>query len=82
MRYKMVVFDVDDTLTRINHPIELEVSKRLRDLERKGIKIVFASGKNISYLLGFARGVGVKGSFIIGENGCVLFDTSKSEETR
>ena len=70
----VIVFDVDGTIVDVGRPINTKVSKRLRKLERRGHKIVLASGKNISYLQGFVRGIGIRGSYFIGENGCVVFD--------
>jgi len=40
MSFKLAVFDVDGTLAEIHRPTKLEVSKKLRDLEKLGAKIV------------------------------------------
>jgi HAD superfamily hydrolase (TIGR01484 family) len=79
MSFKLAVFDVDGTLAEIHRPAKLDVSRKLRDLEKLGAKIVLASGKNVSYLLGFARGIGVKPVFVIAESGCLVFDVEKAE---
>jgi HAD superfamily hydrolase (TIGR01484 family) len=79
MSFKLAVFDVDGTLAEIHRPAKLEVSRKLRDLEKLGAKIVLASGKNVSYLLGFARGIGVEPVFVIAESGCLVFDVKKAE---
>ena len=78
MSFKLAVFDVDGTLAEIHRPAKLEVSRKLRDLEKLGAKIVLASGKNVSYLLGFARGIGVEPVFVIAESGCLVFDVKKA----
>jgi len=82
MTLRLAVFDLDGTLAKVGQPAKLEVSRKLRKLERLGIKIVFASGKNVSYLRGFARGIGVNPVFIIAENGCLVFDVEKIEEKK
>jgi HAD superfamily hydrolase (TIGR01484 family) len=79
MSFKLIVFDVDGTLAEIHQPTKLEVSKKLRDLEKLGAKIVLTSGKNVSYLLGFARGIGVRPVFVIAESGCLVFYFKKAE---
>ena len=73
MRSKLAVFDIDGTLAEIQQPTKLEASKKLRDSEKLGAKIVLMSGKNVSYLLGFARGIGVRPVFVIVESGCLVF---------
>ncbi|MCW4020041.1 MAG: HAD-IIB family hydrolase, partial [Candidatus Bathyarchaeota archaeon] len=82
MVFRLVVFDVDGTLVEGNEPAQAEVAERLKRLERRGVMLALASGKPLSYLLGFARGIGIKISFVIAENGCVIFDTAKREERR
>jgi hydroxymethylpyrimidine pyrophosphatase-like HAD family hydrolase len=47
MRSKLAVFDIDGTLAEIQQPTKLEASKKLRDSEKLGAKIVLTSGKNV-----------------------------------
>lgn len=70
----MIVFDVDDTIAQAWNPVPKDICNELISLEEKGIKIAFASGKNASYLMGLARGIGIKNPLAIGENGCVLMN--------
>jgi hydroxymethylpyrimidine pyrophosphatase-like HAD family hydrolase len=79
MSFKLAVFDVDGTLAGIHQPTNLEVSKKLRNLEKLGAKIVLASRKNVSYLLGFARGIGARPVFVIAESGFLVFYVKKAE---
>lgn len=80
MGCRLIVFDVDGTLVEIGQPVRADVAEKLQNLENRGIQIALASGKNLSYLLGLARGMGIKSALVIGENGCVVFDPSNMEE--
>lgn len=82
MIYKLIVIDVDGTIAEPNKPVELEVAIKLQDLERKGLRLVFASGKSSWYLSGLARGLGIKHPLVVGENGCVIFDPLELKEIK
>ncbi|MFX1295306.1 MAG: HAD-IIB family hydrolase [Promethearchaeota archaeon] len=73
----MIVFDIDGTIAEAGEPVEYSVAEKIRNLEQKNIQIVLASGKNNSYLTGFARGIGLRNLFIIAENGCVISKPSE-----
>jgi len=82
MTLKLLVFDVDGTIAAPGKPVAEEVAGKLRRLEERGGRVTFASGKNIAYLTGLARGVGLKAPLLIGENGCVIFDPLTMKEIR
>ena len=68
----LFVFDIDGTLVPYGKPISRSVSECLCKLEGMGHTICFASGKPYSYIAGLARGVGLNGTYAIGENGGVM----------
>ncbi len=75
MKCKMIVFDIDGTLAPYDEPISVHTAEMLHSLRDKGIKITIASGKNISYVMGFMRGIGLPLDAGIGENGAVFYYT-------
>jgi len=77
---RLLVFDVDGTLTGPGEPVRRGVAEKLRGLEACGFRIALASGKNASYLFGISRGMGLKRPLIIGENGCVIFDPVEKKD--
>ena len=82
-KLRLVVFDVDGTLAEHGKPLERKVVEKIRFLEEKkdtNIKICLASGKNISYLLGLARGIGLEKPLVIGENGCIFLDAERMND--
>jgi hydroxymethylpyrimidine pyrophosphatase-like HAD family hydrolase len=78
MQYKMIVFDVDGTIADFGAPVTLKTIKAINTLNDHHIRIIFASGKNISYIMGLSRGIGLPLEAGIGENGAVYFYTDKS----
>jgi HAD superfamily hydrolase (TIGR01484 family) len=77
---KLLAFDIDGTLSEHGRPIPGSVSQRLRDLEEQGIPLAFVSGKPTFYLAGLVRGMGLDHPILIGENGCVIFDSKTLQE--
>ena len=71
-RFKLIVFDVDGTLSTGQHAIPNRVSQKLCDYEASGIKVCLASGKDHYYLTALSRGMGLKNVWIIAENGAVF----------
>jgi HAD superfamily hydrolase (TIGR01484 family) len=71
---KLAVFDIDNTLAKINKPLSQNVAEKLRKLQNVGIKVALISGKPASYIRGFARGAGLRDVLIAGENGGVVFN--------
>jgi HAD superfamily hydrolase (TIGR01484 family) len=82
MDIKLVALDVDGTIAEPSEPVKKEIAEKLQNLEDRGVRIVLASGKNLSYLSGLARGMGIKNPLVIAENGCVIFDPVKLKEIR
>jgi len=82
MKVKLTVFDIDGTLAPTEKCIPETVSRRLRILEDKGLKIVLISGRTASYLAGLARGMGIRKPLVAGENGGVIFDPVNFWERR
>ena len=82
MNYELIIFDVDGVIAEVGKPVERTTAELLVNLEKKGLRIAFASGKNISYLLGLARGIGLSKPLVIGENGCVIFDSITLREIK
>lgn len=48
MKYKLVALDLDGTLLRSNHTISEYSKETLRKLDKKGIKVVIATGRSYS----------------------------------
>ena len=69
--YKLIVFDLDDTLAPSGKRADSGVTEKLRKFEQRGIVTAIASGKSTFYLCGFARAAGLYDSVLIGENGAV-----------
>lgn len=69
---KLIVFDLDNTLAEHGKGIVATDIEKIKKLEAKGIKIAICSGKPVHYLSGFMRQVGLKKTYLLGENGAVL----------
>jgi len=67
MTLKLLVFDVDGTIAAPGKPVAEEVAGKLRRLEERGAELRSPREKNIAYLTGLARGVGLKAPLLIGE---------------
>jgi len=78
-RIKYIVFDLDGVLAPIGGPITDKTRNELKKIQ-KMVKIIIASGKNIDYLMGFSRGLGIKPIALIGENGARIFICRGSKE--
>lgn len=74
---KLIIFDVDGTLTTGESPVEIEVLCDLSIIDKSGVNICIASGKDWRYLLGFVRGAGLSNPTIIAENGGVIIHKGK-----
>jgi len=80
MTFRLIVFDIDGTLIPFGKMMSRNVSAIIRYFEKQGVRIALSSGKNISYLEGIARDIGIKKPIIIAENGCVIVDIAESKE--
>jgi len=78
-KIKYVIFDLDGVLAPIGKPVSDKTRKELKKIE-KNANIVIASGKNLDYLMGFSRYLGIHPIALIGENGATIFFYSGSKE--
>lgn len=78
-KIKYVIFDLDGVLAPIGKPVSDKTRKELKKIE-KNANIVIASGKNLDYLMGFSRSLGIHPIALIGENGATIFFYSGSKE--
>ena len=70
--YRLIVFDLDNTLCPMGEGMTAESVALMRRLEDSGARIAIASGKPTYYLCGFARQIGLKAPVFVGENGAVI----------
>lgn len=66
--YKLVIFDLDETLAPTGYGISPENLEILKKISSK-TQVAVASGKPVYYLCGFMRQVGIRDCIFIGENG-------------
>jgi len=76
--YKALVFDVDGTLTSKDKIIYLPLLEHLKAIDKKGFKIIFATG-NVLPIIYFLHVYLSLNSTIIAENGGVIFHQGKIE---
>ena len=69
---RLIAFDLDDTIAKLNRPASRRTVEELLDFERKGVRIALLSGKPASYLSGFVRQMGLVDPIISGENGVTV----------
>jgi HAD superfamily hydrolase (TIGR01484 family) len=81
-RPRLLALDVDGVLSAVGCPIDPEIAALVREIESRDVKIVLASGKPAYYLVGLARGLGIRSPMVIGENGCVIFYHAQMHEIR
>lgn len=70
--YKLIVFDLDNTLCPTGMGMTQENMALMRALEERGAHIAIASGKPTYYLCGFARQIGLRNPAFVGENGAAI----------
>ena len=70
--FKLIAFDLDNTLAAVGKPVTPGDLALLRQLEDGGARIAICSGKPTYYLCGFARQLGLKAPILVGENGGVI----------
>lgn len=70
---RLIAFDIDGTLAKINTPIPPERAGFLRELKREGLHITLISGKPTAYICGLARQVGLTDIIASGENGAEVY---------
>lgn len=81
MTYKILVLDIDGTLTNSEKKISEKTKKALLSIQERGHKIVLASGRPTSGILPFAKELEMDkyGGYILAFNGAKIIDC-KSEE--
>ena len=70
--FKLIAFDLDNTLAGVGKPVTAGDVELLKKLEASGARIAICSGKPTYYLCGFARQLGLKAPILVGENGGVI----------
>jgi len=70
---KMLICDIDGTLTRQDYSIHPDIPAALRRLEEIGIPVALATGNVRPVAWGIARQLGVSGP-LVSENGGVIWD--------
>ncbi len=70
--YRLVAFDLDNTLANVGKAVTPDNLELLRSLEQRGVRIALCSGKPTYYLCGFARQLGLERPILVGENGGVI----------
>lgn len=82
MNYKMIVLDLDDTLLQNNGTISKHTKEKLNKAQRKGVKVVLASGRPTYAIEKIANELELEknGGFIISYNGARIIDCSTKKE--
>jgi len=70
--YKLIAFDLDNTLAAVGKAVLPGDVELLRRLEDSGAAVALCSGKPTYYLCGFARQLGLQRPILVGENGGVI----------
>jgi len=73
-KIKMVVTDVDDTLT-YNWILSCKAVEAVRKLESVGIKVTLVTSNSAAFIATFAKYLGISG-YVIAEGGAVILDTN------
>lgn len=71
--YKLICFDVDNTIAPINGPVKASTIEKIRHIIKNGVQVVFISGKPASYLAGMVRQMGIEDVILAGGNGEMLY---------
>ena len=82
MDYKLLVLDLDGTLTNSKKEITPATLEGLIDIQEKGVKVVLASGRPVYGILPLAEQLHLAdyGSYILGFNGGRIIDCRTKEE--
>lgn len=81
MEYKMIVLDLDGTLTNSKKEISAPTLEALIDIQKKGYKVVLASGRPTAGIVPLARQLhlGDYGSYILAFNGGKIINCQSGE---
>lgn len=82
--FKAVVMDMDGTLLNEHNQISDKTRNYLIDLEKQGVKLVLASGRSYTRLLGYADQLEMPshGGYLIEIDGVALYDLANQERTK
>lgn len=72
---RLVAFDIDGTLLDLDHPVATATAASLRELQMRGLEIVFVSSRPIASLVLLARAIGVD-AHLIAYNGALARSAS------
>ena len=80
-QYKMLVLDLDDTLLRDDHSISSRNKELLAEAQRKGVKVVLASGRPTQAMMQYAEELQLArfDSYLISFNGAVVTSLKNNE---
>jgi len=76
---RVVVTDVDGTLTDVDRRLDPQAVEVVRDLERRGIPVALATGNVLPIALGLSRSLGLSGP-IVAENGGLIYHRNAQGE--
>ena len=81
MNYQMLVLDIDGTLTNSQKEISTKTKDALLDLQKRGIKLVLASGRPTAGMLKYAETLQLKefGNYILSYNGARITNLETGE---
>jgi len=77
-KIKLLATDLDGTLAEFEKPPLPKTLEKLKELQQNDIQIVISSGKNLQYLQGFAHACGLCNTFLVAENGGIIYYLSTS----
>lgn len=76
MDYKLIALDLDDTLLDKKHKISPVTSATIKDLKKRGLKILIATGRMLVSAMPYIKEMGLEGPMIT-YNGAYVKDISK-----
>ena len=78
---KAVIMDMDGTLLDPNNKISPATKEKLIELEKKGVRLILASGRSYTRLLPYARELEMEkyGGLLIEVDGIAWYDLEKKE---
>lgn len=81
MKYKLLVLDIDGTLTNSKKIITEKTKKELLKLQERGIKVVLASGRPTPGITALAKELKLSkyGSYILSYNGAKIIDCTTNQ---
>ena len=81
MKYKLLVLDIDGTLTNSKKVITDNTKKELLKIQERGIKVVLASGRPTPGMTTYAKELNLSkyGSYILSYNGANIIDCKTNE---